>query len=163
MLSLARSTKVLKSFAFSMKLLMSEAMLDGNSMLMGCMFAIAVACKLREARIEVLCSLHVVYMHAGCKLRARCANAARTMHPSDVSAARSQRAHCLQLLQAMAACAAGGIRKSPEFCRKTGAHPRGEEGAANPGAWTIYSPSKASKLNFKILKKFENNWMVRIN
>ena len=114
-----------------MKLLISEAMLDGNSMLMGCMFAIAVACKLREAPTEVVCSLHGVYMHAGCKLRARCANAARSMHLSDVSAARKQRAYYLQPLQAMAACAAGGIRKSPEFCRIWG-RTRGGEGGG-PG------------------------------
>ena len=88
-------------------------------MLRSCMFAIAVAYKLREARIQAVCRLHVRYMHAACKLHASCANATVSVYRSGVKAARRRRADCLQPLQATpaSACAEGGSRKSLEFCR----------------------------------------------
>ena len=58
-----------------------------NNMLVSCMFAIAIAYKLREARIQAVCRLHARYMHAACKLHAGCTNAALNVYPSDVRAA----------------------------------------------------------------------------
>ena len=57
-------------------------MLAGNNMLMSSMFGIAVAYKLREARIQA-----VLYMHAGLKMHACCTIDALNVYSSDVRVA----------------------------------------------------------------------------